>query len=174
MEDNNKNLRAVSWKFMSRERVAEAVALDKENGKVVVFTNGCFDILHVGHVRYLQDARAQGDKLVVAVNSDESVRKLKGPDRPILSENERVEILAALECVDYVTIFGEQLPIDVILAIKPNIQVKGGDYKEEDLPEAEYVRSIGGKVVIVPFSTTDSEGVSTTNVIDKIVKGYKG
>ena len=166
--ESKNHFRAAERKFLTRSELAEAVAMDKLNGLSVVFTNGCFDILHVGHIRYLQDARALGDKLIVAVNSDESVRKLKGEARPIIRENDRVELLAALECVDYVTIFKDDTPIETILAVKPSIHVKGGDYEAEALPETPIVRSVGGRVVIIPFSSTSSEGFSTTNIIGKI------
>jgi len=161
--------RAVETKLKRRSELAEAVKKAREEGKTVVFTNGCFDILHVGHVRYLQDARALGDLLVVGVNTDDSVRRLKGPTRPVVSEWERAEILAALQCVDYVSLFNEDTPVELITAIRPSIHVKGGDYKVEDLPEAEAVIAGGGKIVIVSFSSTDSEGFSTTNVIGKIM-----
>jgi D-glycero-beta-D-manno-heptose 1-phosphate adenylyltransferase len=168
------NFRAAERKALDREALAKAVDEAKQQGKSVVFTNGCFDILHVGHVRYLQDARSLGDMLVVGVNSDESVRKLKGPERPVVSELERVEILSALECVDYVSVFPEDTPIEIILAIKPSIHVKGGDYKAEDLPEASAVKSVGGRVEIVTFTSTASEGFSTSNLIGKIVKNHQG
>jgi rfaE bifunctional protein nucleotidyltransferase chain/domain len=142
-------------------------------GKVVVFTNGCFDLLHVGHIRCLQQARAKGDLLVVGVNTDASVRKLKGPDRPINPESDRAERLAALQCVDYVTLFPEDTPIELITAIRPDIHVKGGDYAPEDLPEAEAVRAVGGQVEIIPFSATDSERFSTTNTLQSITRTRK-
>jgi len=163
------SFRAVETKLKRRSELAEAVKKARADGKTVVFTNGCFDILHVGHVRYLQDARALGDLLVVGVNTDDSVRRLKGPTRPVVSEWERAEILAALQCVDYVSLFNEDTPVELITAIRPSIHVKGGDYKAEDLPEAEAVIAGGGKIVIVSFSSTDSEGFSTTNVIGKIM-----
>ena len=163
------SFRAVEDKLKRRSELAEAVKKARAEGKTVVFTNGCFDILHVGHVRYLQDARALGDLLVVGVNTDDSVRRLKGPTRPVVSEWERAEILAALQCVDYVSLFNEDTPVELITAIRPSIHVKGGDYKVEDLPEAEAVIAGGGKIVIVSFSSTDSEGFSTTNVIGKIM-----
>jgi rfaE bifunctional protein nucleotidyltransferase chain/domain len=163
------SFRAVEEKLKRRSELAEAVKKARAEGKTVVFTNGCFDILHVGHVRYLQDARALGDLLVVGVNTDDSVRRLKGPTRPVVSEWERAEILAALQCVDYVSLFNEDTPVELITAIRPSIHVKGGDYKVEDLPEAEAVIAGGGKIVIVSFSSTDSEGFSTTNVIGKIM-----
>jgi rfaE bifunctional protein nucleotidyltransferase chain/domain len=163
--------RAATRKLLKRSELAEVVASDKLKGLSVVFTNGCFDILHVGHIRYLQDARALGDRLIVAVNSDESVRKLKGEARPIIRENDRVELLAALECVDYVTIFADDTPVETILAVKPTIHCKGGDYEAEALPETPFVRCVGGRVEIIPFSSTSSEGFSTTNIIGKIKQG---
>jgi D-glycero-beta-D-manno-heptose 1-phosphate adenylyltransferase len=138
----------------------------RAEGRRVVFTNGCFDILHVGHVRYLQEARAPGDALVVGLNSDASVRALKGPTRPIVPAEERAELLAALECVDYVTVFGEPLPNAVISLLKPDIHVKGGDYRGEDLPEAEVVRAHGGEVRIMPLVP----GRSTTDIVSRIVE----
>ena len=173
MKVESSSFRPADTKVLSRLELQQIVHDKKSEGKTVVFTNGCFDILHIGHVRYLQDARAQGNVLVVGVNSDESVSKLKGPERPVVPGYERVEILAALECVDYVTIFNEDTPIDLILTIKPNVHVKGGDYTPEGLPEADAVRSIGGRVVIVPFTSTETEGRSTTNLIGKIVKSQK-
>lgn len=151
-------------KLITRENLAETAERLHSEGKKIVFTNGCFDILHVGHVRYLQAAQQEGDLLIVGVNTDESVRSYKGPTRPINNENDRAEVLSALACVDYVTLFGERLPNTVIELIKPNVHVKGGDYKEEDLPEAQVVRSYGGDVVIMPLV----DGKSTTNVINKI------
>jgi len=136
----------------------------KKQGKKIVFTNGCFDLLHIGHVRYLQEARSLGDVLIVAINSDESVRKIKGKGRPIITANERAEIVAALECVDYVTIFSEILPNKLIEILKPDIHVKGGDYSINELPEAKIVKSYGGKVVIV----TKIENRSTTKIIERI------
>lgn len=162
-------LRNSSSKVLTRAELVEVVDQARSAGKVVVFTNGCFDILHVGHIRYLQQARSMGDLLVVGLNTDESVRKLKGPDRPINPEKDRAEVLAALECVDYITLFPEDTPIELIRAIKPDIDVKGGDYTREDMPEAEVVRSYGGRVEIIPFSATDSEGFSTTGTLSSIV-----
>lgn len=156
----------VSWREAARV-IEEAEAF----GKAVVFTNGCFDILHIGHIRYLQEARALGDMLIVGVNTDNSVKRLKGPGRPVNQENERVEVLAALECVDYVTLFDEDTPIEVIQSIKPHIQAKGGDYKPENMPEAKVLESYGGRIEIIPFHQTDSSGKSTTSLIDKILKG---
>lgn len=155
-------------KIISRVELARIVGDAKSADKSVMFTNGCFDILHVGHVRYLKKARAMGDMLVVGVNTDDSVRRLKGPDRPINSECDRIELLAALECVDYVTLFGEDTPIELIKAIRPDVQVKGGDYVAEDLPEAEVMRKIGGRVEIISFAATQSGGFSTTGTVRTI------
>jgi len=170
---NNGSFRAVDHKLMRRSELAKAIQEAKSQGKKVVFTNGCFDILHIGHIRYLQDARSCGDLLVVGVNSDASVRKLKGPERPIIPEFERLEVLAALGCVDYVTLFSEDTPIELILAIKPDIHTKGGDYKIEDLSEAEAVKTVGGRIQIVPYTDTGTLGWSTSNLIKKIVSDVK-
>lgn len=153
---------------MGRSELARVLNRSKSAGKTVVFTNGCFDILHIGHIRYLQDARALGDVLVVGVNSDDSVRRLKGPERPINCEQERAEVLAALECVNYVSLFGEDTPIELIQTLRPDVHVKGGDYKPEDLPEAKIVQGYGGRVEVIPFSSTDTKGRSTTNTIVKM------
>lgn len=140
------------------------VNLAKEQGKKVVFTNGCFDILHVGHISYLENAKKQGDILIVGVNSDASTKRLKGVTRPINSENDRATMLSALKSVDYTVIFEEDTPEDLIAYLRPSIHVKGGDYKKEDLPETKIVEAYGGKVVILNFV----EGKSTTNIIKKI------
>ena len=134
-------------------------------GRTVVFTNGCFDLLHVGHVQYLGAARALGDALVVALNTDESVRRLKGPERPLISERQRAELIAALECVDYVTLFGQDTPIELIELLEPDVFVKGGDYTVEGLPEAHVVKAYGGRVEIVPLY---GGGISTTELIERI------
>lgn len=158
----------MSLKIHNREKLVEIVRHAQSQGKKVVTTNGCFDVLHVGHVRYLQEARKLGDMLIVAVNSDSSVRALKGELRPLVPEDERAEMLAALECVDYVTIFSELDPIALLLELKPDIHVKGGDYKLEQLIEREAVESYGGKVV-VGFNVP---GKSTTDLIKTIVERY--
>lgn len=138
-------------------------------GRRVVFTNGVFDILHVGHVRYLQAARALGDALLVGVNSDASVNRLKGPERPLNPEDERAELLAALACVDGICVFGEDTPHALIEAVRPDIHAKGGDYKTPDaLPEAELVRSLGGEVVILQLVP----GRSTTGLIARMQGGH--
>lgn len=130
----------------------------------LVFTNGVFDILHVGHVRYLQQARELGDALVVAVNSDASVRELKGEGRPLMNENDRAEILAALACVDYVTIFDDVSPRSLIAELLPDVLVKGGDYALDQIHGREEVEAAGGRVVSLPFV----EGASTSAIIEKL------
>lgn len=138
----------------------------KSQDKKVVFTNGCFDILHVGHLRYLIEAKRQGDILIVGVNSDSSVKKLKGEDRPINGEEDRAEMLCGLKPVDYTIIFDEDTPEELIKELKPSIHVKGGDYTKDDLPETKIVESYGGEVRILSFV----EGKSTTNIVKKIKK----
>ncbi len=135
-------------------------------GKTVVFTNGVFDILHAGHVDYLEKARTLGDYLVVALNTDETVRRLKGETRPVNTLEDRLRVISALRCVDCAVPFGEQTPEEIISLIKPDIHVKGGDYTEDSLPEAKIVRSYGGRVVIMPTL----EGRSTTSIIERSQK----
>lgn len=132
--------------------------------KKVVFTNGCFDILHVGHLRYLKAAKKLGDILVIGLNSDLSVSRLKGPDRPICPESERQEMLLGLKAVDYVFIFEEDTPLNLIQKIKPDILCKGGDWKKEHIVGSDFVESYGGQVLSLNFE----EGHSTTNIIEKI------
>ena len=155
-------------KVLARARLAEELARRRRKGGKVVFTNGCFDLLHIGHVRYLQQARRMGDCLVVAINSDDSVRRLKGPTRPVIGERERADMLAALECVDFVTIFDEDTPIPLLEALRPEILVKGGTTAV--VVGHELVESYGGKVL-----TLDKvDGMSTTQIINKIVEGPAG
>ena len=157
-------------KLLPLESLEPVVAALKASGKTVVFANGCFDLLHVGHVRYLQSARQLGDALVVGLNSDESVRQLKGPQRPLMPEDERAEILAALACVDYVVLF-EELTVERLLRVlKPDIQCKGTDYTEETVPEREVVRSYGGRVAIAG----DPKDHSTRNLIQDILSLSSG
>ena len=137
----------------------------RREGKQLVFTNGCFDLLHPGHVRYLDQARALGDSLVVALNSDRSVRALKGEGRPILSQRERAEVIAALESVDYVTTFDEETPRELITVLLPDILVKGGDWPVEQIVGREEVEAAGGKVLSLPYV----EGSSTTDIIERIL-----
>ncbi len=137
-------------KLKPRDGLAAHLTVKRAEGKTIVFTNGCFDLLHVGHVRLLQAARRMGDLLVVGVNSDASVRRYKGPTRPVVSEEERAEILCALECTDYVVIFEEDTPIETIELLKPHIHVKGGDYDIRQIPEAQVVESYGGELRAFP------------------------
>lgn len=153
-----------SRKMLSWEESAELRA--EKSDKKIVFTNGCFDILHVGHIRYLKQASKLGDLLVVGLNSDESVKRLKGSDRPVNSEMDRAEMLSSLGFVDYVVVFEEDTPYNLIKAIQPDILVKGGDYRPEDVVGKDIVESRGGKVQILPFV----EGKSTTSIINKINK----
>src|SRR4030042_4117639 len=153
-------------KIVSKAQLKKLVVALRKEKKTIVFTNGCFDILHVGHIRYLQQARSMGDLLIVGVNSDESTRKLKGKSRPIVPENERSEIIAALDCVDYVIIFSETSPSNLIRIIKPDVHVKGGDWKIVELPELKIVQSYGGKVILTNYL----EGHSTTNLLKKILE----
>jgi D-beta-D-heptose 7-phosphate kinase/D-beta-D-heptose 1-phosphate adenosyltransferase len=135
-------------------------------GKRLVFTNGVFDLLHVGHVRYLEQARALGDSLLVAINSDRTVRELKGPDRPVFDQAERAEILAALRCVDYVTVFDNISPRSLIGELLPDVLVKGGDYQLDQIHGREEVEAAGGNVISLPFV----EGASTTQLIERMKK----
>ena len=136
----------------------------RQHGKRVVFTNGCFDLLHPGHVHYLTQARALGDALIVALNSDGAVRELKGPGRPILKEQERAQVIAALGCVDYVTIFDDVSPRATISALLPDILVKGGDWNVDEIIGREEVEAAGGQVLSLPFV----EGISTSDLIERI------
>jgi D-glycero-beta-D-manno-heptose 1-phosphate adenylyltransferase len=162
-------------KILSRDELARAVHRRQAAGARGVFTNGCFDLLHLGHVRYLQEARALGDFLVLGLNSDASARLLKGPGRPFVPEDERAEILAALACVDYVTIFGEATAGPLVELLRPAIYVKGGDYAGDEaagapapdthrLPEAQAVQAYGGVVRLIPYVP----GHSTTALIEAI------
>lgn len=144
--------------------ISEFCRVLRESGQRVVFTNGCFDILHAGHVRYLNTARSFGDCLVLGLNSDSSVRRIKGPSRPINNEQDRAEVIDALACVDYVVIFDEPTAEALITKVHPDIYVKGGDYTIETLPEGQIVQAYGGRVELVSLV----EGRSTTNVIKKI------
>jgi rfaE bifunctional protein nucleotidyltransferase chain/domain len=155
-------------KIYSREKLKEEIDRLRKEGKKIVFTNGCFDILHVGHTRYLKEAKKRGDVLILGLNSDESVRSLKGETRPLIPESERADVVAALESVDYVTIFHETTPLELIEYLKPDILVKGGDWKEEQVVGRQSVEKWGGSVVIIP----EIIGSSTTNIIEKIKKVY--
>ncbi|MDI6777539.1 MAG: D-glycero-beta-D-manno-heptose 1-phosphate adenylyltransferase [Syntrophales bacterium] len=155
-------------KIYSREKLKEELDRLQKEGEKITFTNGCFDILHVGHVRYLKEAKKTGDILIVALNSDSSVRAIKGEKRPLVPEDERAEMVASLEFVDYVTIFHESTPLELIEYLQPHIIVKGGDWTEEEVVGRESVKKWGGTVVIVP----EIRGASTTKIIEKIIKFY--
>ncbi|WP_298272808.1 D-glycero-beta-D-manno-heptose-7-phosphate kinase [Geobacter sp.] len=155
-------------KIKNLDVLAEIVAVEKGRGRRIVFTNGCFDLLHVGHVKYLQKAKGFGDILVLGLNSDASVRRLKGEKRPLIGEEERAHILAALDCIDYVVIFDEDTPLRLIETLRPAVLVKGGDYTPEGVVGREVVESYGGRVELVQFV----DGRSTTNIIEKILNSY--
>jgi rfaE bifunctional protein nucleotidyltransferase chain/domain len=140
----------------------------KKCGKRIVFTNGCFDILHYGHVKYLQDARAKGDYLVVAVNSDSSIKKIKAKNRPVITQGDRLKTLAALACVDFVVLFNEDNPLSLIKALKPDILIKGADWSKKKIIGADFVSNYGGKVLTVNLV----KGRSTSLIIEKIVRDF--
>lgn len=150
--------------IVNRKEITALSKQLKSEGKRIVFTNGCFDILHSGHVFYLQKAKQQGDILILGLNSDASVRRLKGEKRPINSENDRAVVISELKSIDFVVIFEEDTPQEIISQIVPDVLAKGGDYKKEDVVGKEIVENNGGEVVIIPFV----DGKSTTNIINKI------
>lgn len=156
----------VKKKFLDLQSLLSERQRLRREGRIVVFTNGCFDLLHAGHARYLREARALGDALIVALNSDRSVLKLKGEGRPILSERERAEVMAALESVDYVTIFDEETPLQIISALLPDVLVKGGDWRLDKIVGREEVEASGGRVLSLPYL----EGASTSAIIERILK----
>jgi len=151
-------------KIKSRSQLKDLLRHLRTEGCRIVFTNGCFDLLHPGHIRYLEKARAEGDLLVVALNSDASVRRIKGPGRPILTEGERSEVIAGLQCVDYVTLFDEETPYEIIEELLPDALVKGGDWPIDQIVGRETVEAHGGKVISIAFET----GHSTSNIIKRI------
>jgi rfaE bifunctional protein nucleotidyltransferase chain/domain len=158
-------------KFLPRERLAPKLRALKRAGHSIVFANGCFDLLHVGHLRYLQGAKKAGGKkglLVVALNTDASVRKLKGNSRPLMSLKERAELISALSCVDFVTSFGEPKAEATLRILRPDIQAKGTDYTKDSVPEAALMRSLGGRIAI----TGDPKDHSTTALIKKVRKAF--
>jgi D-beta-D-heptose 7-phosphate kinase / D-beta-D-heptose 1-phosphate adenosyltransferase len=155
-------------KIKNRDVLSAMLDEDRKRGKKIVFTNGCFDLLHAGHVKYLQKASTFGDLLVLGLNSDASVRRLKGEHRPLIGEDERAHLLAALSCIDYVVIFDEDTPLQLIEALKPHILVKGGDYTPEGVVGRDVVESYGGRVELVQFV----DGKSTTGIIEKILARY--
>ena len=155
-------------KVKEREDLRKILEGLRRDGKRIVFTNGCFDLLHIGHLRYLEEAKGLGDILVIGVNSDSSVRRLKGPERPVLPLEERMELLSGFECVDYVTSFDETTPLELITLLQPHVLVKGGDWGKEAIVGREVVEGSGGEVAVLPFV----EGNSTSNLIETIRKRY--
>lgn len=151
-------------KIKTREELKRIVLRLKKQGKKIVFTNGCFDILHYGHIKYLQDAKGLADVLVLGLNSDSSVKKIKGSARPINKQLDRARVLSALSCVDYLTIFSEDTPLRLIRLIQPDVLVKGGDWQTEKIVGAPFVKARGGKVLAIPYI----KGYSTTQQIKKI------
>ncbi len=155
-------------KILARKDLKTIIDAAKDSGKKIIFTNGCFDIIHAGHTSYLAEAKALGDVLIVAVNSDTSVRGIKGEKRPLVPEDERAEVVAALGCVDFVVIFEEPDPQALVDLLRPDVLVKGGDWREEDVIGRKSVDSWGGKVVIIPHK----KGLSTTNIVERIKAVY--
>ena len=155
-------------KIKNLDVLTAIITAEKARGKKVVFTNGCFDLLHAGHVKYLQKARGLGDLLVMGLNSDASVRRLKGEKRPLIGEDERAHILAALDCIDYVVLFDQDTPLELITALKPHILAKGGDYTADGVVGKDVVEAYGGRVELVTFV----DGKSTTNIIERILERY--
>lgn len=152
-------------KLLTKEELAKKPEPLKASGIKIVFTNGVFDILHAGHVRYLNEAAALADALIVAVNSDASARRLKGPGRPFNDEQDRAEVIAALECVSYVTTFDEDTPYELIKLLKPDVLVKGGDWPVDGIVGADVVKASGGEVYSLPYA----EGYSTSALVEKII-----
>ena len=155
---------SATGKIVTNETLGARIAELKKEGRKIVFTNGCFDLLHIGHITYLNEARELGDILVVGINSDSSVHTLKGEQRPIIPEQERSHLLAALECVDYVILFDEDTPLNLIKDIRPDILVKGADYTKEEVVGHDVVESYGGSVVLFPLV----ENMSTSSLINRI------
>jgi len=154
----------VTAKLKTLDELITIAAQARSSGKVVVFTNGCFDLLHRGHVHILREAKAAGDLLIVAVNSDQSVKAIKGPGRPVCSETDRLELIAAMEMVEYVILFDQPDPYELIAAIKPNVLAKGGDWDADEVVGADIVERDGGRVLLVPYLS----GYSTSEIIERI------
>ncbi len=154
-------------KIIKLESLKSRLRFLRAKGKKIAFTNGCFDILHFGHVSYLESAKKNNRILVIGLNSDSSIRKIKGPNRPIIAETRRASLLAALECVDFVTIFHEETPLRVIEALKPDILIKGADWKGKEVIGGDLVKRLGGKVEYISYIP----GCSTTKIIEKIAHG---
>ncbi len=154
--------------IVSLQELLEILEKERSNGKKVIFTNGCFDLLHAGHVDYLEKAKTLGDILIVAINSDSSVKRIKGNKRPIISQEQRAKLVDSLKFVDFVILFEEDTPEKLIKAIKPDILVKGGDWKIEKIVGREFVESYGGKVVTISFKYS----ISTTKIVERIISLY--
>jgi len=153
-------------KVLGREALVAACEDERARGRTIVFTNGCFDILHAGHAHYLEQAKAQGDVLIVGVNTDESVRALKGPTRPVVPQDDRAYLLSALASVDYVCLFGEPTPSELIAAVRPDVLVKGAGYTRDNIVGADLVEALGGRVVALP----ELPGRSTRSIIARVVE----
>jgi len=160
--------KSLSRKFFSRTEFLPERKRLADAGLKLVFTNGCFDLLHLGHIEYLEKARALGDRLMVAINTDASVQTMKGDGRPIIPEAERVEVLAALACVDYVTVFDEPTPREIIRAVLPDVLAKGSDWAPDEIVGREEVEAAGGRVVSIDFLP----GYSTSAIIDTVLRNY--
>jgi rfaE bifunctional protein nucleotidyltransferase chain/domain len=156
-------------KIKDRPALLKIIHELKRRGEKIIFTNGCFDLLHVGHVRYLERAKTLGNVLVVGINSDDSIRTIKGPSRPILPQEERAEVLSSLVCVDFVTVFNESTPSELISSLHPDVLVKGGDWTKETTVGREEVERSGGEVVILPLV----QGSSTSHIVETILKRYE-
>lgn len=155
-------------KIKSLDALIRIISKLRRQGKKIVFTNGCFDLLHYGHAKYLQDAKKKGDILIVAINSDESVRRIKGKQRPIVNEKDRLGLIAALESVDYVLLFKDQTPLRVIKTLKPDVLVKGADWDKDDIVGGDFILSRGGRIATIKLI----KDRSTTNLIRKIAKVF--
>ena len=153
-------------KIKRKEQIKGVLTRLKNKGKKIVFTNGCFDLLHIGHVRYLEEMKKYGDILIVAINSDRSVKLIKGEQRPFVPQEERAEVVSALECVDYVIIFHEPDPLELVTYLKPDVLVKGGDWSKDTIIGREVVEKNGGKVISLPLT----KGASTSKIVQRIVK----
>lgn len=155
-------------KILDRNTLKNKLDDLRKKGKKIAFTNGCFDILHIGHVRYLREARKTADILVLALNSDASVKKIKGEKRPLVPQDDRAEIMAALEFIDFVTIFDETTPLELINLLKPDVLIKGGDWPEDKVVGRDEIKKWGGKLTLIP----EIKGKSTTSIVDKIRQVY--
>ncbi len=158
-----------SKKIITLSSLQKEVLELKKTGKRIVFTNGCFDLIHVGHIRYLKEARSLGDVLIVGVNSDASIKKIKDPRRPIIPQSQRLEVLSALECIHYLTLFSGKTPLHLIKALTPDILVKGGDWALEQIVGRDHVEANGGQVVRIKVI----QGASTTSIIDRVLERFQ-